>query len=128
MSEQKRKCRVCGCDDLHACKGGCTWVDIDLCSQCFDKLTSYQIKERNLKLVDIEDIKEISEAKVIAEEIESNDTAIGFIFGYVEGKGNMAESEVFFDELEYVGKIFVGISIWKNDEPISEYYFDEVHK
>jgi hypothetical protein len=34
-------CRVCGCDDLHACVLGvppyvrtCHWVAIDLCSAC----------------------------------------------------------------------------------------------
>lgn len=29
-----RKCRVCGCDDFHACPGGCFWVEDDLCSAC----------------------------------------------------------------------------------------------
>lgn len=27
-------CRLCGCDDLHACPGGCWWVGPDLCSAC----------------------------------------------------------------------------------------------
>jgi len=27
-------CRVCGCTNEHACDGGCSWVDIDLCSKC----------------------------------------------------------------------------------------------
>lgn len=29
-----RKCRVCGCDDFHACPGGCSWVEDDVCSAC----------------------------------------------------------------------------------------------
>ena len=34
-----RSCRVCGCDDAHACYdpalgGGCAWVEPDLCSAC----------------------------------------------------------------------------------------------
>ncbi len=29
-----RTCRVCGCTDEHACEGGCTWVETDLCSKC----------------------------------------------------------------------------------------------
>lgn len=29
-----RKCRVCGCNDFHACPGGCSWVEDDLCSAC----------------------------------------------------------------------------------------------
>jgi hypothetical protein len=33
------KCRVCGCDDLHACvtkDGPCHWVEPDLCSACVE--------------------------------------------------------------------------------------------
>jgi len=29
-----RRCRKCGCTDMHACPGGCSWVDADLCSAC----------------------------------------------------------------------------------------------
>lgn len=32
-----RKCRVCGCDDFHACPDGCSWVEPDLCSTCAGK-------------------------------------------------------------------------------------------
>jgi hypothetical protein len=35
--DQVRRCRDCGCDDDHACAGGCWWVDIDLCSTCAEK-------------------------------------------------------------------------------------------
>jgi hypothetical protein len=35
-----RTCRICGCDDLHACEdaigGPCFWVTRDLCSECAD--------------------------------------------------------------------------------------------
>lgn len=37
---QIRVCRGCGCDDNHACLGGCAWVLLDVktptgvCSQC----------------------------------------------------------------------------------------------
>lgn len=27
-------CRECGCDDLHACPGGCYWLEAHLCSAC----------------------------------------------------------------------------------------------
>lgn len=32
----KTKCKLCGCTDLCACKGGCFWVDKDntICSSC----------------------------------------------------------------------------------------------
>ncbi len=29
-----RACRQCGCTDDRACAGGCSWVDLDLCSAC----------------------------------------------------------------------------------------------
>ena len=31
-----RSCRVCGCDDNHACAGGCAWApgEKDLCTNC----------------------------------------------------------------------------------------------
>lgn len=44
---QKRVCRVCGCDDEHAClipqegadSGHCEWVADDLCSACDGRLS-----------------------------------------------------------------------------------------
>lgn len=30
-----RTCRICGCDDDHACEGGCSWVESDLCLACW---------------------------------------------------------------------------------------------
>jgi hypothetical protein len=30
----EQKCRVCGCTEDNACKGGCYWVEDDLCSRC----------------------------------------------------------------------------------------------
>jgi hypothetical protein len=36
----ERVCRVCGCDDMHACVSdagvACHWVEDDLCSACAD--------------------------------------------------------------------------------------------
>lgn len=34
-----RSCRYCGCDDDHACPGGCFWVLADVCSQCAGRLS-----------------------------------------------------------------------------------------
>jgi hypothetical protein len=28
------QCRVCGCTELDACHGGCSWAEDDLCSRC----------------------------------------------------------------------------------------------
>lgn len=33
-----RACRECGCTDIHACPGGCSWVEADLCSGCATQL------------------------------------------------------------------------------------------
>lgn len=32
------RCKECGCTDLRACEGGCSWADLShtLCSQCED--------------------------------------------------------------------------------------------
>ncbi len=32
-----RVCRVCGCTDDRACRGGCWWVEWDLCSACRER-------------------------------------------------------------------------------------------
>ena len=32
----ERKCRVCGCTEDKACKGGCCWMEWDLCSKCVE--------------------------------------------------------------------------------------------
>jgi ParB/RepB/Spo0J family partition protein len=29
-------CGVCGCTDEYACEGGCTWIEPDLCSRCYE--------------------------------------------------------------------------------------------
>lgn len=34
---KEQKCRVCGCTWNHACKGGCYWVEDDLCSECVEQ-------------------------------------------------------------------------------------------
>ena len=30
----ERTCRVCGCIEYDPCRGGCAWVERDLCSRC----------------------------------------------------------------------------------------------
>lgn len=32
------KCLFCGCTDDHACPGGCSWVEPNVCSRCKDRL------------------------------------------------------------------------------------------
>jgi len=42
-AEPKRspaQCRVCNCDQMHACKNVCSWVEPDLCSTCHTAATA----------------------------------------------------------------------------------------
>jgi len=39
-----RACRVCGCTESNACRGGCWWVGRDLCSACAPELGGGGIK------------------------------------------------------------------------------------
>jgi len=41
---EKRACRVCGCTWNNACKGGCYWIEFDLCSECVDVENSKEFK------------------------------------------------------------------------------------
>lgn len=34
----ERACRMCGCTDMRACAGGCSWVEEDLCSACDENM------------------------------------------------------------------------------------------
>lgn len=48
-----RTCKICGCDDDHACitpYGPCYWTEIDLCSACHNQL--YETEEDTLALAD----------------------------------------------------------------------------
>lgn len=31
-----QKCRVCGCTEMRACPGGCSWAAPNLCSRCVE--------------------------------------------------------------------------------------------
>ncbi len=57
-------CQVCGCDDDHACEGGCIWANADatLCSQCA------QLPER----------ERLERIEARADELEPGDGFTGF--------------------------------------------------
>jgi len=46
-------CIGCGCHDLHACEGGCWWLEVDyaaaagVCSECKNHLPSWQAGQRS---------------------------------------------------------------------------------
>lgn len=47
-------CIGCGCDDLHACDAGCSWLRVDrdtgigVCSECPDQVTTFDAGKRDL--------------------------------------------------------------------------------
>ncbi len=82
-----QRCRVCGCDQEHACKGGCYWIEDDLCSQCYEKMNSFSVSLCQIKIINNCSYEEVTDREIIAEELESFDKAEGFIYGYIEGKG-----------------------------------------
>ena len=48
------KCKLCECTDLHACKGGCFWVDkrSTICSTCaINKKVLFVNKENDSKAI-----------------------------------------------------------------------------
>lgn len=44
----ERVCKVCGCTNDNACKGGCSWVTADLCSHCADKKEGHNAEQKTL--------------------------------------------------------------------------------
>lgn len=55
-----RTCRGCGCDDDHACDGGCSWVLLDIdaptgvCSACADAVGW---DPRTLMMLEVDDLE-----------------------------------------------------------------------
>lgn len=46
-----RTCRQCGCTDERACAGGCSWVDVDLCSACLPVMGEHGLGGPGLEAV-----------------------------------------------------------------------------
>lgn len=122
---ETQKCRICGCDQDHACKGGCSWVEPDLCSQCYQKINSWYIQEYLVQVVNKNSYKQISSPVVIADEIESFDKAEGFVYGYIEGKGGHQYRDDNELELKKIYLMLVVISEAQFDESV--YFFERVN-
>ena len=49
-------CIGCGCDDLHACHGGCSWLRVDrtagrgVCSECPEHVNFFASGQRELSV------------------------------------------------------------------------------
>ncbi|WP_338631250.1 hypothetical protein [Clostridium baratii] len=50
-------CKVCGCTEVHACEGGCYWIEWDLCNKCFEDIDK-RINLNNVAVIDINNYKE----------------------------------------------------------------------
>lgn len=121
---EHQKCRVCGCDQEHACKGGCFWVYDDLCSQCYERMMSFIINFCEVEIVNNESYTEISERSVLAEDLESFDKAEGFLYGYIEGKGGYQYIDDSDTEPGKIYRMFEICSEANLDEVI--YFFEKV--
>lgn len=44
----RRTCRACGCWELRACEGGCSWLAADRCSACPDAPLTLPINAQHL--------------------------------------------------------------------------------
>lgn len=115
FDEELRFCRVCGCSQDHACPGGCYWLTDDLCSNC-----GYSIATCEGTIIDDKESYQITNgtAKILAEDITSEDIAEGFIYGYADALG-LGSDDV---ELKPGDKI-VNFVIFQRDESIKEYNF-----
>jgi hypothetical protein len=121
IEHTQSKCRACGCDDDHACKGGCYWVEPNLCSQCYEKSQVYCIKLRTVKMIGDVIQDGFYDIEVLAEEIPIYEIAEGFIYGYAAAKMYIdLLDEALDDDKEYQ---VIAISIWQNDELITEFFF-----
>lgn len=129
IHKPKQKCRICGCDDDHACKDGCFWVENDLCSQCYEKINLHKITFIKGIYTGNEKVTMTINALIIADELESYEKAEGFIYGYIEAKNQYDQSDCCgfeFVENPEVGKYYT-IYIIENYEGEKDYYFfDEV--
>lgn len=56
------KCKICGCSDEKACKGGCVWVDENLCSRCED-IYNHIIEKIAIKIINCSQKNEVKTKK-----------------------------------------------------------------
>jgi hypothetical protein len=101
MDKKENKCRVCGCTDSHACPGGCWWVQDDLCSSCADafaKTADHLLNQigSSFQISMIENETCEDNERVLADELPDIHTAIGFVYGYLEGK------KIEYEELKFL--------------------------
>ncbi|MGE4321039.1 MAG: hypothetical protein AB7E61_06305 [Acholeplasmataceae bacterium] len=124
MKHHKQTCRVCGCDDLHSCKGGCYWVEEDLCSQCSEKMNMYYIRLKKVSATDsdddfitVDDFEELT----IAEEVSTREEYDAFIAGYFTAMSWNSEFEIFVP-----GDIYYEVSVFNYLNEIQDQYYAEV--
>lgn len=50
----RRTCRACGCWELQACEGGCSWISADRCSACPDAPLTLPVNAAHLEVARFE--------------------------------------------------------------------------
>ncbi len=117
-----QKCRICGCDDNHACKGGCYWVENDLCSQCFEKMQSYQVSFFKGIYAANQKMAITNNSLILADELPSEHYAEGFVYGYIEAKNQYDDEEnLEFEEDPQPGEYYTVLVVENVEDKI--YYF-----
>ncbi len=89
--EMVATCIGCGCTDLHACAGGCTWIQVDygmglgVCSKCAAHSERWLAGDLNLT-------SEAKQARAIEDEVrrDLSDEVEGFLLGRLHLRGDRA--------------------------------------
>jgi hypothetical protein len=64
---QRATCTGCGCDDFHACEGGCYWLRLDradgkgVCSECPEHVEAWDRDDRTPHAPPIAELEAIAE-------------------------------------------------------------------
>lgn len=67
-------CIGCGCDDRHACPGGCWWLRVDyreglgVCSECSDHVEAWDLGDRTLHAVPAAELEDPELQRVLRPE------------------------------------------------------------
>jgi hypothetical protein len=76
----ERYCRVCGCTENNACKGGCWWVEENLCSSCKVKIPIKQFLDKAKACPGVHAMNTVMDLIALLEELGATPVYfIGFI-------------------------------------------------
>lgn len=97
--------------------------DVELLRSYFEQ-NSFSIKIRKVQMIGDVIQDGFYDLETIAEDIQTQEMAEGFIYGYTAAKDYIDLSDDSVDsDHEFEA---IAISIWQDDEPITEFFFTEV--